>query len=54
VVGTGDQLIPEDAQLAMAHQAHARITEIDAPHLSMISDPCAVAGVIVTAARATS
>ena len=38
----------------MAHRAGAHITKVDAPHLSMISDPDAVTGVIVDAARATS
>lgn len=54
VAGTADRIIPEAAQLAMAQRAHAHITKIDAPHLSMISDPSAVTRVIVTAARATS
>ena len=38
----------------MAHRARAHITEIKAPHLSMISDPGAVTQVIINAARATS
>jgi len=54
VIGTGDHIIPEAAQLAMAQRAHAHITEINAPHLSMISSPDAVTGVIEQAARATS
>jgi pimeloyl-ACP methyl ester carboxylesterase len=54
VIGTADHVIPEAAQLAMAQRAHAHITEINAPHLSMISNPCAVARVIERAARATS
>jgi hypothetical protein len=36
-----------------AHRAGAHITEIDAPHLSMISEPNAVARVIVEAAQAS-
>ena len=38
----------------MAHTAHARITEFNAPHLSMISDPGAVASVILQAIHATT
>jgi pimeloyl-ACP methyl ester carboxylesterase len=54
IVGTADHVIPPAEQLAMAQNAGARITEIDAPHLSMIAAPGAVAGVIIQAARATS
>ena len=54
VIGTSDHIIPEAAQLAMAQRAHAHITEINAPHLSMISSPDAVSRVIEQAARATS
>ena len=38
----------------MANRAHAHITEINAPHLSMITDPGGVASVIIQAAQATS
>ena len=54
VVGTADHAIPLALQLAMDNTAHAHITEIDAPHLSMISDPRAVTNVILQAVRATS
>jgi len=54
VVGTADHAIPLALQLAMANRAHARITEVDAPHLSMVSDPGTVTNVILQAARATS
>jgi pimeloyl-ACP methyl ester carboxylesterase len=54
VVGTADHAIPLALQLAMDKTAHAHITEIDAPHLSMVSDPRAVTDVILQAARATS
>ncbi len=54
VVGTADHAIPLALQLAMANTAHAHITEIDASHLSMISDPGAVTNVILKAVRATS
>jgi pimeloyl-ACP methyl ester carboxylesterase len=54
VVGTADHAIPLAGQLAMANTAHAHITEVDAPHLSMISDPGTVTNVILQAVRATS
>jgi pimeloyl-ACP methyl ester carboxylesterase len=53
VVGTADRVIPPAEQLAMARQAGARITEVDAPHLSMVSDPGVVTQVILEAAHAT-
>lgn len=54
VIGTADHAITPASQLAMAIRAKAHITKIDAPHLSMLSDPHAVAKVIEQAARATS
>ena len=54
VVGTADHAIPPALQLAMAKNAHAHITEVNAPHLSMISDPGAVTSVILQAVRATT
>ena len=54
VVGTADHAIPLALQQAMANRAHAHITRIDAPHLSMISNPAAVTNVILQAVRATS
>ena len=54
VVGTVDHAIPLALQLAMAKNAHARITEVNAPHLSMISDPGVVTSVILEAVRATT
>ena len=54
VVGTADHAIPPALQLAMAENAHARITEVNAPHLSMVSDPGVVTSVILQAVRATS
>jgi pimeloyl-ACP methyl ester carboxylesterase len=51
VIGTADHVIPPAEQLVMAHRAGAHITEIKAPHLSMISDPHAVTEVILSAAR---
>jgi len=54
VIGTNDHVIPPAELLAMAQRAGAHITQIDAPHLSMISDPGAVTRVILDAARAAS
>jgi len=54
VVGTADHAIPPALQLAMAENAHAHITEINAPHLSMVSDPGAVFSVILQAIRSTT
>ena len=51
VIGTADHVIPLAEQLNMARNAKAHVTEINAPHLSMISDPGAVAEVIIHAAR---
>jgi pimeloyl-ACP methyl ester carboxylesterase len=54
VVGTEDKVIVPAEQLAMAERAHAHITEIKAPHLSMVSDPGAVTRVILSAVNATT
>ena len=54
LVGLDDHVIPPAGQLAMAHNAGAKVTEIHAPHLSMVSDPAAVTKVIEHAAKATS
>ena len=54
VVGTADHAIPLALQLAMAKNAHAHITEVNAPHLSMISDPGVVTSVILQAVHATT
>ena len=51
VIGTQDHAIPVAAQEFMARRAHARVTEISASHLSMISQPRDVATVIEEAAR---
>jgi pimeloyl-ACP methyl ester carboxylesterase len=53
VVGTADHVIPAAQQLFMAKRAHAHITKVHAPHLSMISDPSVGARVIMKAAQAT-
>jgi pimeloyl-ACP methyl ester carboxylesterase len=54
VVGTADKVIPCALLTFMAHRAHARITDVRAGHLSLISKPGVVASVIVRAAWATS
>jgi pimeloyl-ACP methyl ester carboxylesterase len=54
VVGTIDHAIPLALQLAMDENAHAHITEVKAPHLSMISDPGVVTSVILQAVHATT
>jgi pimeloyl-ACP methyl ester carboxylesterase len=53
-VGTVDRVIVPAAQLIMAQNAKATITEARAPHLSMIAQPEKVTDVIVKAAEATS
>ena len=53
IVGTADHVIPVGEQLNMAQHANAHVIKISAPHLSMISNPAAVAWVIIQAARAT-
>jgi pimeloyl-ACP methyl ester carboxylesterase len=51
VIGTADNAIPPAEQLVMAKHASARITQIDAPHLSMLIQPEAITKVIERAAR---
>jgi pimeloyl-ACP methyl ester carboxylesterase len=51
VIGTADHVLPPAEQLFMSRRAKAHITEIDAGHLSLISDPGAVTRVIIQAAR---
>jgi pimeloyl-ACP methyl ester carboxylesterase len=53
VVGTADRVILPAIQLAMARHAHAHITKVHAPHLSMISNPGVVTRVILRAVHAT-
>jgi pimeloyl-ACP methyl ester carboxylesterase len=54
IIGMNDRIVTPAEQLFMAHRAGAHVTEVNAPHLSMISSPAVVAGVIIQAARATS
>jgi pimeloyl-ACP methyl ester carboxylesterase len=51
LVGTADHAIPPAEQLAMAERAGSHIVSVDASHLSMISQPHAVASIIESAAR---
>ena len=51
LVGTADRVLPPAQQLIMATRANAHVVKVDAPHLSMVSDPDAAAGLIATAAR---
>ena len=53
VVGTADRVILPAIQLAMARHAHAHITTVRAPHLSMVSNPGVVTRVILKAVHAT-
>jgi pimeloyl-ACP methyl ester carboxylesterase len=53
LVGTVDRVIPPAAQLFMAERAGARIVEVKASHLSMISHPGAVTRLIIAAARSS-
>ena len=54
VIGTADQIIPPAELTFMAQRAGAHITDVNAGHLPMLSDPQTVAQVIEQAARATS
>ncbi|MEV6021903.1 alpha/beta hydrolase [Streptomyces sp. NPDC052036] len=51
VVGTQDHVIPPTEQRSMAERANARITEVKAGHLSLVTRPDVVAGTITAAAR---
>jgi pimeloyl-ACP methyl ester carboxylesterase len=53
LIGTADHVIPPAEQLFMSQRAKAHITEINAGHLSLISNPGAVTRVIIAAAQAT-
>ena len=53
VIGTQDRAIPPAELTFMAQRAHSQITYVDAGHLSMITQPEAVAHVITHAAVAT-
>jgi pimeloyl-ACP methyl ester carboxylesterase len=53
VIGTGDQVIPPAELTFMAKRAGARITDVKAGHLSLISKPQIVTRVILQAVQAT-
>ncbi|MEU7976842.1 alpha/beta hydrolase [Micromonospora sp. NPDC049089] len=53
VVGKQDAVIPAAQQIAMSRRAKAHTTEINAPHLSMVTDAGAVTNQIEAAAKAT-
>jgi pimeloyl-ACP methyl ester carboxylesterase len=53
VIGTADHVLPPAEQQFMSKHAKAHITRVDAGHLSLTSNPFAIARVIVAAARAT-
>ena len=53
VIGTGDRVIPPAQLTFMAERAGARITDVNAGHLSLISKPSVVTRVILKAVRAT-
>jgi pimeloyl-ACP methyl ester carboxylesterase len=50
LIGTADRVIPPAEQQVMAGRAGAHVVKVDAPHLSMVSDPDAVTGLITLAA----
>lgn len=50
-IGTEDQIIPASAQRTMSKRAGAKITEYDAGHLGLMTDPRTVTKVIEQAAR---
>jgi pimeloyl-ACP methyl ester carboxylesterase len=52
VVATGDKAAGTDVVRSMAERAGARITEAEGSHVIMVSQPAAVAEVIMTAAAA--
>jgi pimeloyl-ACP methyl ester carboxylesterase len=51
VVATGDKAVGSDVARSMAERAGATITELEGSHVIMLSQPEAVADVILTAAR---
>ena len=52
VIGTGDLVIPPATLTFMAKRAGARITDVSAGHLSLISDPSVVTRTILAAVQA--
>ena len=54
VLGTEDLVIPIDVQRRMAERAGATITEVDASHVSMVSQPDATLAAIQAAVASIS
>jgi Alpha/beta hydrolase family len=54
VVATGDKAAGTDVIRSMAERAGATITEVEGSHVIMVSQPGAVADVILTAAAAVA
>ncbi|GGO13927.1 alpha/beta fold hydrolase [Micromonospora parathelypteridis] len=54
VIGKQDAVIPAAEQIAMSKRAKAHTVEINAPHLSMVTDAGAVTNQIEAAAKATN
>ena len=52
MVGTEDRVIPPDTQRRMAERANAKITEVAASHVSMVSHPQVTVDAILAAAAA--
>jgi hypothetical protein len=53
VIGTADQVIPPAELTFMAQRAGARITDVNAGHLSLIAEPSVVTRVILEPVQAT-
>ena len=54
VIGMQDQILPPAEQVAMDQRAGTHMLKVNAPHLSMVTDPDAVTFQILAAAKATS
>jgi pimeloyl-ACP methyl ester carboxylesterase len=52
IVATSDHMISPDVQRKTAKRARAKVTEVDASHVAMMSKPAEVAAVILEAAEA--
>ena len=50
LIGTADRVLPPAEQAVMAARAGAHVVKVNAPHLSMVSNPGAVTDLIETAA----
>ena len=50
-IGTADKVIPPAEQRYMAARAHGKVTEGNAPHLSMLAQPLQITKVILDAAK---